>query len=75
MQNGSGNIVVVLNNFSGTATIKATSSNTGQIQVSPLSKKVTGTAPAAFTATVKKVSGSVTFSSSCGSQTVNINVP
>jgi hypothetical protein len=75
MQNGSGNIVVALNNFSGTATIKATSSNSGQIQVSPLSKKVTGSALATFTVTVKRASGSVTFSSSCGSQSVNINVP
>jgi hypothetical protein len=75
VQNGSANIVVALNNFSGTATIKATSSNSSQIQVSPLSKKITNSASATFTVTVKKAGGSVTFNSSCGSQSVDIKVP
>ncbi|HEY0766302.1 MAG TPA: hypothetical protein VGD61_28225 [Pyrinomonadaceae bacterium] len=56
-------------------TVTATSSNSGQIQVSPVSKVLTGIDVATFTVTVKKQSGSVTFNSSCGSQTVNIDVP
>jgi hypothetical protein len=73
--NGSGIVTVHLNNLSGSATVTAASSNTGQIQVSPASQTVTGSNAASFSITVKKQSGSVTFSSSCGSQTVDINVP
>ena len=74
-QDGSSTVSAHLNNFSGSGTITATSSNTGQIQVSPGSVTVTGTNSATFTITVKKNSGSVTFSSSCGSQTVDVTVP
>lgn len=74
-QNGSGTISVRLNNFSGSGTISASSSNNGQIQVSPGSATVSGSNPASFTISVKKQNGSVTFSSSCGSQNVPITVP
>ena len=74
-QNSSGTISVYVSNASGSTTINATSSNSGQIQVSPSSALVTGSNPATFTITVKKESGSVSFSSSCGSQIVNITVP
>ena len=74
-ENGSGTVSVHLNNFSGSGTISADSSNSGQIQVSPSSVTVSGTSSTSFTISVKKQSGSVTFSSSCGSQTVTVNVP
>jgi outer membrane biosynthesis protein TonB len=74
-QNDSGTISVRLNNFSGSGTISASSSNSGQIQVSPGSASVSGSNPVSFTVSVKKHDGSVTFSSSCGSQEVPINVP
>lgn len=74
ISNGSGTISVQLNNFSGTGTITGSSSNSGQVQVSPPSRSVTGSGLASFTITVKKQNASVTFSSSCGSQTVTINV-
>ena len=73
VQNGSGVVSAVLNNFSGSATITATSGNSGQIQVSPGSRTVTGSASATFTITVKRQSGSVTFDSVCGSNTVSVN--
>ncbi|HKU73617.1 MAG TPA: hypothetical protein VJR02_06845, partial [Pyrinomonadaceae bacterium] len=60
---------------SGSTTVTATPSNSGQIQVSPTSKVLSGVDAASFTVTVKKQSGSVTFSSSCGSHTVDITVP
>jgi len=74
-QNGSGTVSVHLNNFSGSGTISADSSNSGQIQVSPTSATVSGTNSTTFTISVKKQSGSVTLTSSCGSQTVTVNVP
>lgn len=74
-QNGSGNISVHLNNFSGSGTISASSSNSGQIQVSPGSAMVSGSSSASFTVSVKKQNGSITFSSTCGSQTVPVTVP
>lgn len=74
-ENGSGSVSVRLNNFSGSGTISASSSNSGQIQVSPSSATVSGTNPASFTISVKKQNGHVTFSSSCGSQQVNVTVP
>jgi hypothetical protein len=43
--------------------------------VSPGSATVSGSDPASFTISVKKQDGSATFSSSCGSQNVPINVP
>jgi Tfp pilus assembly protein FimT len=73
-QNGSASVSVNLNDYSGSTTITATSSNSGQIQVSPGSVNVTGSGVANFTITVKKVNGSVTFASSCGSQNVPITV-
>ena len=75
VQNGSGTVTVVMTNLSGTPTVTATSSNSGQIQVSPSSRTITGSGSANFTITVKKQSGSVTFQSSCGSQTVPVTVP
>jgi Tfp pilus assembly protein FimT len=72
--NGSGSVSVHLNNFSGAGTITAASSSSGQIQVSPASRSVTGSSTVTFIVTVKKQSGSVTFSSSCGSKTVSIVV-
>jgi hypothetical protein len=74
ISNGSGSVTVHLNNFSGSGTISATSSNSGQIQVSPASQTVNGSTSATFNITVKKLNGGVTFSSSCGSQVVNITV-
>jgi hypothetical protein len=74
-QNGSGTVSVNLNNSSGSVTITATSGNSGQIQVAPTSATVTGSDLASFTITVKKVSGSVTISSPCGSKEVTVTVP
>jgi hypothetical protein len=74
VQNGSGVVSAALVNFSGSATITATSGNSGQIQVSPASRNVTGSSSATFTITVKRQSGSVTFDSVCGSKTVSVNV-
>jgi len=74
VQNGSGLISVIINNHTGTTTVTATSSNSGQIQVSPASRTLNGSETGTFTVTVKKVSGSVTFSSDCGSQTVDVRV-
>jgi hypothetical protein len=73
-RNGSGTVSVSLSNLSGKDTITATSSNSGQIQVSPASATVTGSSSATFTIVVKRNNGSVTFSSSCGSQTVSVTV-
>lgn len=75
VENGSGVIVVTQSSLSGSTTVTATSSNSGQIQVSPTSAVLNGVDVATFSVTVKKQSGSVTFSSGCGSQTVNIDVP
>jgi hypothetical protein len=75
IENGSQGVSVYRTNVTGTGTISATSSNSGQIQVSPSSASVSGTAVASFTITVKKNSGSVTFSSAgCTSRTVDITV-
>ena len=75
-QNGSATVSVNRTNVTGTGTIDATSSNSGQIQVSPSSRSVSGTAAGSFTITVKKASGSVTFSATgCTSKTVDITVP
>jgi competence protein ComGC len=73
-QNGFKGINAYFNNLSGSATITATSSNTGQIQVSPGSATVTGSNQATFTISVKRASGSVTFSSSCGDKRVTVTV-
>jgi len=76
VSDGSATVSVNRTNVTGTGTISATSSNSGQIQVSPSSRSVSGTAAGSFTITVKKHSGSVTFSSSgCTSKTVDITVP
>ncbi|HEY5837919.1 MAG TPA: hypothetical protein VIT19_02710 [Pyrinomonadaceae bacterium] len=76
VSDGSSTVSVNRTNITGTGTISATSSNSGQIQVAPASRTVSGTAAGSFTITVKKNSGSVTFSSSgCTSKTVNITVP
>jgi hypothetical protein len=75
VSDGSGTISVNRTSASGQGTITAASSNNGQIQVSPGSQTVSGTSAASFTVTVKKSSGSVTFSSSgCTGKTVSINV-
>lgn len=74
VQNGSGTVAAVLNNFSKTTTVTATSGNSGQIQVSPASRTVSGIGSASFTITVKKQSGTVTLDSSCGSKTVTVTV-
>src|SRR2546421_11007090 len=65
-QNKSGTVNVSLVNFVGTGTIRATSSNSGQIQVVPTSATVNGSTAKTFTITVKRTSGYVTFSSACG---------
>lgn len=76
VSDGSATVSVNRTNATGTGTISATSSNSGQIQVSPSSRSVSGTAAGSFTITVKKQSGSVTFASSgCTSKTVDITVP
>ena len=76
VSDGSATVSVNRTNVTGTGTIDATSSNTGQIQVSPASRSVSGTSGASFTITVKKQSGSITFSATgCTSKTVDITVP
>ena len=76
VSNGSAAVSVNRTNATGTGTINATSSNTGQIKITPASRTVSGTAAASFTITVKRASGSVTFSSSgCTSKTVDVTVP
>jgi hypothetical protein len=76
ISDGSATVSVNRTNVTGAGTISATSSNSGQIQVTPSSRTVDGTAAGSFTITVKKQSGSVTFSSSgCTSKTVDITVP
>lgn len=76
VSDGSATVSVNRTNVTGTGTIDADSSNSGQIQVTPSSRNVDGTAAGSFTITVKKHSGSVTFSSSgCTSKTVDITVP
>jgi Tfp pilus assembly protein FimT len=74
-QNGSAAITAHLNNYSGSATLSAASSNNGQIQVDPSSATVSGSANATFTISVKKSSGSVTISSSCGDKEITVTVP
>jgi type II secretory pathway pseudopilin PulG len=75
VSNGSASVSVNRDFGVGTATITATSNNSGQIQVSPTSQSVTGTAAATFGVTVKRTSGSVTFSASgCTSTTVNVTI-
>ncbi len=74
-QNKSGTVSVGLVNFVGSGTITATSSNSGQILITPTSATVSGSTPKTFTIQVKKTSGSVTFSSVCGtSKTVTVTV-
>jgi type II secretory pathway pseudopilin PulG len=75
MQNGSGVITVTLLNSTRSNTIVATSSNQGQIQVSPTTRTASGSLPVTFTVTVKKTSGTVAISSPCGSKTVTVTVP
>jgi hypothetical protein len=76
VSNGSSTVSVNRTNVTGTGTITGTSSNSGQIQVTPGSLTVSGTAAGSFTITVKKISGSVTFSATgCTSKTVDITVP
>ena len=73
--NGSATVSVNRTNATGMGTITATSNNSGQIQVAPDSRSVSGSSSGSFTITVKKSSGSVTFSSSgCTSKTVDITV-
>jgi len=75
LQNGSADVFVRLNNFTGAGTISAASSNGGQIQVAPTSNAVSGSAAVKFTVTIKKIDGSVTFSATgCGSTVVPITV-
>jgi len=75
-QNGASTIYVTLSNYIGSGTVTATSSHSGQIQVSPSSRAVTGSGTVGFTVTVKRNNGSVAISTSpnCGSQTVAITV-
>ena len=76
VQDGSATVSVNRTNATGTGTINGVSNNSGQIQVSPSSRSVSGTAAGSFTITVKKQSGSVTFSATgCTSKTVTITVP
>ena len=75
VSNGSATVSVNRTNITGTGTINATSSNSGQIQVTPASRSVNGTAAGSFTVTVKKAAGSVTFSATgCTSKTVGITI-
>lgn len=75
-QDGSATVSANRTNATGTGTINANSSNSGQIQVTPSSRTVSGTAAGSFSITVKKQSGSVTFSATgCTSKTVDIVVP
>ena len=75
VSNGSSTVSVNRTNVTGTGTIIGTSNNSGQIQVTPSSRTVSGTAAGSFTITVKKAGGSVTFSSTgCTSKTVSITI-
>jgi Tfp pilus assembly protein FimT len=75
VSNGSKTVSVNRANATGSGTIAATSSNSGQIQVAPSAKSVTGTAAATFSVTVKRASGSVTFTAAgCTSRTVSVTV-
>ena len=75
VSDGAAPVNVNLNNFTGNGTIYATSSNSGQIQVSPSSRAVSGTASVSFTVTVKRNGGSVTFSANgCGSTVVPVAI-
>jgi hypothetical protein len=75
VSDGSGSISVNRTNVTGAGTITATSSNGGQIQVTPSSAGVNGTASVSFIVTVKKQSGSVSFASSgCTGKTVTVTV-
>ena len=74
-QNTSSTVDVSLVNFVGSGTITATSSNSGQILVTPSSTTVSGSTAKTFTIQVKKTSGYVTFSSACGASVrVVVNV-
>jgi hypothetical protein len=78
-QNGSSSVSVSLSGNTGSATITPKSSNAAQVSVSPNSvQTVTGSASVTFSITVKKQSGSVTFTSSpsCNSpKVVTVTVP
>ena len=75
-QNGGVTVNVTLSNLTGSNTITASPSNSGQIQVSPTTRSLTTSGTVSFNVTVKKQNGSVTFSSSpnCGSATVTLTV-
>lgn len=66
-KNGGQTLSVTLGSVIGTATITSSSSNTGQIQITPASRSLTGSGTVTFNVTVKTKSGSVTISPSCGS--------
>jgi hypothetical protein len=75
VSNGSRSVSVNRTNVTGSGTITAVSSNSGQIQVAPTSKSVSGAGAALFQVTVKRASGAVTFSSTgCTSKTVTVTV-
>ena len=70
--NGSAGISAQLLNFTGSGTISGNSS--ARIQLSPATKDVYGSNAVNFTIDVKNKSGTVNFSSPCGSQTIPITV-
>ena len=75
MENGSAGIIVHRTNVTGAGTISADSNNGGQVQVTPSSQSVSGTATVGFAVTVKKQNGSITFSSAgCMSKTVEVTI-
>jgi Tfp pilus assembly protein FimT len=75
VSDGSGSITVNRTNATGSATITATSGNSGQMQVTPSSQLASGSSSVSFTVTVKKQNGSVTFASTgCTSKTVSVNI-
>ena len=75
-KNGGKTISVTVSNLVGSGTISASSSNGGQIQVSPASRAISGSTTATVNVTVKTKSGSVTITTSpnCGSRSVPITV-
>lgn len=75
-ENGGTTINITLSNVTASTVITASPSNSGQIQVSPMTRTLTSSGTASFSITVKKQDGSVSFTTSptCGSATTSLIV-
>lgn len=75
-ENGGTTINITLSNVTTSTVITASPSNSGQIQVSPSTRTLTSSGTTSFAITVKKNSGSVSYTTSptCGSGTTSLNV-